>query len=390
MDFDTLLQHSDPASDALVAPIYQTATFRASDAAQFDEMARRPRHERFYTRYGNPTLGQVENLLAQLEGTESALVTASGMAAISVAVLSLVRAGDHVIAQRSLYGGTTAFLETWLSRFGVETTFVDQTQPQAFAQAIRPNTRAIVLETPSNPLLQVTDLRAIAGLARERGIVTIADNTFATPYNQRPTEFGIDLVVHSVSKYLNGHSDVICGAIAGSHERIEACWETLIVIGAVLGPLDAFLVLRGLRTLAVRMERHNRSALLVAEMLARHSAVAAVHYPGLPSHPQHELARAQMRGFGGILSFEVAGGFEAAERVLSAVTLPQRAASVGGVESLIVHPAAMWGGIMSADALAQAGISPSLVRLSVGLESERDLLADLDRALRAGPSGSFG
>ncbi|MGZ3509688.1 MAG: trans-sulfuration enzyme family protein [Vulcanimicrobiaceae bacterium] len=382
MELDTLLVHPDDETDAVAPPIYQTSTFRARSAEQFDEMARTPRHERFYTRYGNPTLAQVEGLIAKLEGTEAALVTASGMAAISTAILSSVKAGDHVVAQRNLYSGTTNLLEPWLSRFNVEATFVDQTDPQAFADAIRPNTRAIVVETPSNPLLRITDLSAVATLARERGILTIADNTFATPYNQRPASFGIDVVVHSATKYLNGHSDVISGVIAGSRQRLDAFWETSLVLGAVLGPLDAWLVLRGLRTLAVRMERHNRSALRVAQMLAQHPAIAAVHYPGLPSHPQHEIAKRQMRAFGGIVSFEVAGGFESAERVLSSVRLAQRAASVGGVESLIVHPAAMWSGQLDSDSLAAAGIVPSLIRLSVGLENVDDLIDDLDRALR--------
>ncbi|MGZ3499526.1 MAG: trans-sulfuration enzyme family protein [Vulcanimicrobiaceae bacterium] len=382
MELDTLLVHPDDETDAVAPPIYQTSTFRARSAEQFDEMARTPRHERFYTRYGNPTLAQVERLIAKLEETEAALVTASGMAAISTAILSSVKAGDHVVAQRNLYSGTTNLLEPWLSRFNVEATFVDQTDPQAFADAIRPNTRAIVVETPSNPLLRITDLSAVATLARERGILTIADNTFATPYNQRPASFGIDVVVHSATKYLNGHSDVISGVIAGSRQRLDAFWETSLVLGAVLGPLDAWLVLRGLRTLAVRMERHNRSALRVAQMLAQHPAIAAVHYPGLPSHPQHEIAKRQMRAFGGIVSFEVAGGFESAERVLSSVRLAQRAASVGGVESLIVHPAAMWSGQLDSDSLAAAGIVPSLIRLSVGLENVDDLIDDLDRALR--------
>ncbi|HEY8314444.1 MAG TPA: aminotransferase class I/II-fold pyridoxal phosphate-dependent enzyme [Candidatus Baltobacteraceae bacterium] len=383
MEIESLLVRSKGESDAVAPPIYQTSTFRADSAEQFDEMARTPRHERFYTRYGNPTLAQVEALLAKLEGMEAALVTASGMAAISVAVLAMVRAGDHIVAQRDLYGGTTSLLKNWLPRFGVEATFVDQTQPQAFAEAIRANTRAIVLETPSNPLLRITDLRAVTAIAHERGITTIADNTFATPYNQRPADFGVDLVVHSATKYLNGHSDVIAGAIAGSRERVNACWEAMIVLGAVLGPIDAWLVLRGLRTLAVRMERHNRTAQRVAEMLAGHPAVSAVAYPGLTSHPQHDLARAQMRGFGGIVSFEVAGGYDAAQRVLARVQMPLRAASVGGVESLIVHPAAMWGGIIDAGALAESGVGPSLIRLSVGLENEDDLLDDLDRALRS-------
>ncbi|MDQ2872014.1 MAG: aminotransferase class I/II-fold pyridoxal phosphate-dependent enzyme, partial [Candidatus Eremiobacteraeota bacterium] len=343
-----------------------------------------PRHEQFYTRYGNPTLARVEALIAQLENTEAALVTASGMAAITVALLSSVRAGDHVVAQTSLYGGTANLLANWLPRFGVDAAFVDQSDPDAFAGALQPNTRVLFLESPSNPLLRITDLRAVTALARERGITTIADNTFATPYNQRPADFGVDIVVHSATKNLNGHSDVIAGAIAGSAERVRLCWETSAALGAVLGPIDGWLLLRGLRTLAVRMERHNRTAQRVAEMLAAHPNVAAVHYPGLPTHEQHALARAQMRGFGGILSFEVRGRFEDAERVISSLRLPLRAASVGGTESLVVHPAAMWRGMFDENALSAMGLAPSLIRLSVGLENDDDLLADLDQALSSG------
>lgn len=382
MELDTFLVHPADETDSVAPPIYQTSTFRARTAEQFDEMARTPRHERFYTRYGNPTLAQVEAIIAKLEGTEAALVTASGMAAISTAILSSVKAGDHVIAQRHMYSGTANLLQPWLSRFGVETTFVDQTDPQAFADAVRPSTRAIVIETPSNPLLRVTDLQMVGALGRERGIVTIADNTFATPYNQRPADFGIDVVVHSATKFLNGHSDVVAGVIASSRERMEAFWETSLVLGGVLGPFNGWLVMRGLRTLAVRMERHNSNALRVAQMLSQHPAISAVHYPGLATHPQHEIAKRQMRAFGGIMSFEVAGGYEQAERMLSSVRLAQRAASVGGVESLIVHPAAMWSGQFDSDALAAVGIVPSLIRLSVGLENIDDLLEDFDRALR--------
>ena len=344
-------------------------------------MATAPRHDRFYTRYGNPTHTQAEAVVAALEGAEAALVASSGMGAISGAILANVSAGDHVVAQTSLYAGTTSLLKKLLPRFGVEATFVDQRDPQHFADAVRPNTRLIFVETPSNPLSAVTDLAAVAEIARSRGVLTVADNTFATPINQRPLALGIDLVVHSATKFLGGHSDLIAGVVAGPAGRIQSIWEDAIALGSALGPFDAWLLLRGLRTLPVRVERHNRVAAAVAAFLDDHPAIARVHYAGLPSHPQHEVARRQMSGFGGVLGFECAGGFEAAERLIASVSLPHRAASLGGVHTLVVHPAAMWAGSFDAAELAASGIEPGLVRMSVGLEDERDLIADLGRAL---------
>lgn len=389
MDYETYLVHGDEEHDSVVAPIYQTSTFRAPSPEIFAQMAAQPRHERFYTRYGNPTLAAAEALLARLEGAESALVTASGMGAMTAAVLAHVRAGDHVVAQGDLYGGTRGLLARFLPRFGVEVTFVDQASNEAFTAAMRPGTTLVVLETPSNPLLRLTDLAAVCGLAREHGARSIVDNTFASPINQRPLEFGADLVVHSATKVLNGHSDVVAGAVAGSTENVERVWNSAVVLGATLGPFDAWLLVRGLRTLALRVERHNRSAERIAAFLGSHAGVRNVYYPGLPSHPQHDLAKRQMRGFGGVLSFDVRGGAQGAREVFAALRLPQRAASVGGVESLIVHPAAMWSGVLEPDELESAGIGPSLLRLSVGLEAVEDLVEDLDRALAtvAGRSG---
>ncbi len=289
-------------SRAVAPPIYQTATFWAEDAEQFAQAAVEPRGHDFYTRYGNPNHAQVAAVVAELEHTEAAMVTASGMAALTTAVLALVCAGDHVIGQKSTYGGTASVLLNLLPRLGVSTTQVDQTDPEAFERALTPRTRLILLESPSNPLLQITDLRAVADLARAHGVLTLADNTFATPVNQRPADFGVDLVWHSATKYLNGHSDVSAGVLAGPAGILDRIWDVALLTGAVLGPFDAWLLLRGLRTLPLRMPRHNANGQALAEALSDHPAVARVHYPGLATHPQHALAASQMSGFGGVLA----------------------------------------------------------------------------------------
>jgi methionine-gamma-lyase len=381
---DSLLIHADAGLEddsSIAPPIHQTSTFRAESAEMFADMATQPRHTRYYTRYGNPTLARAEAVLAALERAEAALVTASGMGAIATAVLALVSQGDHIVAQRSHYMGTSKLLTETLPRFGDSATLVDQTDPAAFAAALMPNTRLIVLETPVNPTMQLTDLRAVAELARPRKILTMVDNTFATPINQRPLEHGVDLAVHSATKFLGGHHDLSAGVVLGPSALIERIWDTSIVLGAVLGPFDGWLLLRGLRTLGLRVERHNRSGLAIAGFLERHPAIEAVYYPGLVSHPQHALAQRQMSGFGGMLSFAVRGGYATTRRFIAALRLPAQAVSLGGFETLVVHAAAMWEGTLGIEGMAAAGIQPNLVRLSVGLEDERDLIADLGRAL---------
>ncbi len=366
---------------SVAPPIFQSATFFARSADEFAQVATEPRNPRFYARYGNPNHAQTEQVIADLEGAEAALLAGSGMGAITTTVLSLVGQGDHIIAQESLYAGTVSLLERLLPRFGVTATFVDQTDVAAFEAAIRPETKLIIVETPSNPLMKLTDLAAVAALAQARGITTLADNTFASPLNQRPLDLGIDLVAHSATKYLGGHSDLIAGVVAGKADAIEAIWRTSLVMGASLNGFDSWLLLRGLRTLALRIGQQNRNALALAQFLAAHPQIEAVHYPGLPNHPQHGLARRQMRGFGGMLSFQVRGGYVAADRVMARLALIGRAASLGGVHSTIVHPAAMWAGSFSEDELAAKGVLPNLLRLSVGIEAEHDLIADLGAAL---------
>jgi methionine-gamma-lyase len=380
----TVAIHADASANetrAVSPPIWQTTTFSADSSEHFSEIAGATHPAEFYTRYGNPTHRQVEAVVAALEGGEAALVTSSGMGAIFSAVMSLVESGDHVVAQRNLYPGSMTLLNSLLPRWGIECSFVDQTDVPALAAALRPNTKLIYAETPTNPLMQLTDLRAIADLGRARGITTVVDNTFATPINQRPLEYGIDVVAHSATKYLGGHHDLTAGVMVASSSFIERAWKFSIVAGATLSPFDAWLLLRGLRTLGLRVERQNSSALALARMLEAHEGVERVNYPGLESHPQFELAQRQMSGFTGILSVELRGGYDAAEAFISRLRLATYAASLGGYETLVVHPAAMWRQQVSADRQSSTGVSDQLVRISVGLEDERDLLKDFTQAL---------
>jgi methionine-gamma-lyase len=366
---------------AVSSPIWQTSTFRADSSEQFAEMAAAARPAEFYTRYGNPTHREAEATIAALEGGEAALVAASGMGAIFTAMLCGLQAGDHVVAQRNLYAGTNTLIEELLPRWGIEHTFVEQTHAANFAEAVRPNTKLIYAETPTNPLMRITDLRAVAALGRARKITTMIDNTFATPVNQRPLELGIDVCVHSATKYLGGHSDITAGVIVGSQEFVERAWKFGLVAGAVLSPFDSWLLLRGLRTLALRVERHNQNALALARFLEAHPKVERVYYPGLESHPQHELARTQMSGFTGMLSLEINGDLRAAEKFIASLKLCTNAASLGGYETHAVHPAAMWGQQLSAEQRDAMGINERFVRISVGLEDEADLIKDFAQAL---------
>ena len=368
-------------TSAISPPIWQTSTFLAESSERFAELAKAIKPTEYYSRYGNPTHQQVEEVMATLEGGEAAMVTASGMGAISTSVLSLLDKGDHVVAQRNLYAGTASLLEHVLPRWGIECTFVDQANAERWAEALRSNTKLIYAETPANPLMTLTDLQAVAALGKTRGITTIVDNTFATPINQRPLENGIDVVVHSGTKYLGGHSDVTAGVIIGSKAFIERAWRFHIVLGAALGPFDAWLLLRGIRTLGVRVERHNQNALALARFFESHPKIDRVNYPGLESHPQHELARKQMSGFTGVMSIELRGGYETAVRFIDSLKLGSYAASLGGFETLLVHPAAMWGDTLTDAQRKAMEVGENLVRISVGLEDEQDLIDDFSQAL---------
>jgi len=380
----TRVLHGDGAlatDSSVVAPIFYSATFKAETPGEFAEMANEPRHPKFYTRYGNPVHRRVEAILADLEGTETAMLMSSGMGAISTAILALVSGGDHVIAQERHYMSTSKLFEEVLPRFGVEVSVVDQTDVDAMAAAIRPNTKLMMLETPVNPTLSLTDLAAMAGLARPRGIISVVDNTFANSLNQKPHELGIDIVVHSATKYFSGHHDVTAGAVCCSSEHARQIWGMHTTLGAVLSPMDAWLLLRGIRTLSLRMERINANALALAAWLEEQPQVERVFYPGLESHPQHDLARRQMTGFGAVIAFSLKAGFEATSRFVASLRLATHAVSLGGVETLIVHTAAMWAGTMTEAQMRAAGIEPNFVRMSVGVEHIDDLKADLARAL---------
>jgi methionine-gamma-lyase len=377
--------HADDASrgGAVVAPISQATTFAAATDAAFVDAATRSFTDDFYIRYGTPNHTQVADVVSALEGADRALVTAAGMGAVSTVALALLRAGDHVVAQESIYPGTTALVSTVLARFGVTATTVDLSDLAALEAALATPTRLVFVESPSNPFLRVVDVAAVAHLAHLAGATVLVDNTIATPINQRPLELGADLVWHSATKYLGGHSDVSAGVVAGRTDVIEEIWRTHLVVGSVLGPFDAWLLLRGLRTLDVRVARHNENASALASLLSDHDVVDKVYYPGLKDHPGHELAASQMSGFGGLLSFEVRGGAAAADRLLDALTLSTRAASLGSVHTLGTRPAAMWGDTRNYDATAGDAVAPGLIRLAVGIESTKDLLEDLERALDA-------
>jgi methionine-gamma-lyase len=344
-------------------------------------MATRPRHPRFYTRYGNPTHERVARLVARLEGGEAALMAASGMGAISAVMLGLLGAGDRVVAQTSHYMGTTQLFTELLPRFGVRVELVEQSDTTGLVAAIRRGARLVMVETPSNPTMALTDLRAVADAARAVGAISVADNTFATPLNQQPLAFGIDAVVHSATKYLGGHHDLIAGVVVSRNALIDRIWQSTIALGSTLGAFDAWLLLRGMRTLSLRVARANDNALAVARFLEKHQAVEAVHYPGLDSHPQHALAREQMRGFGGVLAVRLRGDYERTQRFVSRLRLFTQAVSLGGVESLVVHAAAMVRGTLDEQQMRDAGIAPNLVRLACGIEAAQDLVADLAQAL---------
>lgn len=384
-DLQTRLIHDALAANdttAISPPIFQTSTFLLRTPEEGADLAAAIAPATYYTRYGSPNAKQVEILLATLEGSEAALALGSGMAAITTAILANVRTGDHVVAQHTHYTATMSLLAETLPRYGVEVTQVDQRETNAFARAMRPNTRIVYTETPTNPTMDLTDLHATADIAHAAGALAITDNTFASSYNQRPLEMGYDLVVHSATKYLNGHADVTAGAIMGRKALIDAAWEYARVHGPVLHPFEAWLLRRGLQTYGLRMAVHNANALAVAQFLEQHPQVEHVYYPGLPSHPQYELAQQQMRGgFGGMLSFEVKGGYQRAYEVVRHTKICLLAVSLGGVETLITHPASMIHAHQSDEQREMAGISPALLRLSVGVENVNDIIADLDHAL---------
>jgi cystathionine gamma-synthase len=366
--------HKDQQYHSVTTPVYASSTFSWSDLetnSGYD-----------YTRSGNPTRAALEENIAALEGGVGCAATSSGMSAIHCA-MSLFSPGDHIIAPTDVYGGTFRLFDRFLQEKGLTFTFVDMTDIAALQSAFRPNTRCVWIETPSNPLLKVVDLAAVVKLAQQHSAITVCDNTFLSPYLQRPFEFGVDIVVHSTTKYINGHSDVVGGCVVSrSPEHATRMAWICNALGLACSPFDAWLVLRGVKTLACRMEAQQANAMRIARYLASHSLVQHVYYPGLESHPQHELAKIQQRGFGAMLSFDVRGGREIAERVCVRTKLFDMAISVGGIESLISFPVTMSHASMSPAAREAAGITDNLVRMSVGLEHVDDLIADLQQAFQ--------
>lgn len=374
-------EQPDPTTGSVVPPIYQTTTFAfPTNESMLDLMEGRASGY-IYTRYGNPGYSVAEAKIALMEGAPSALVLSSGMAATSTAIMTLANAGDHIITHADIYGGSFGLFHDLLPRFGIETSFIDVTDLGEVERAIRPNTKIVFLETPSNPTLRVCDIQTIAKLAHAHDIQVVVDNTFATPYNQKPLELGSDVVVHSCTKYLNGHSDVMSGVIVGSEEYIAECTNVFRKLGANLNGFDVWLLIRGLKTFGLRMERHNENGLTVAKYLNTHPKIAKVHYPGLPEHPHHELAKKQMKGFGGVLSVEIRGGQEEVNSFLNRTELFTRAVSLGSVESLITQPVAAVHYSVPDKYRELGGITTQLVRISVGIEDPEDLIDDLEQAL---------
>lgn len=377
MKFETIAIHAgerpDKAYGAISIPIYQTSTFA------FEDIGKTRGYD--YTRTANPTRKVLEDTLAQLEGGTAAFAFATGMAA-ETAAIHLLKTGDHVICGDDVYGGTYRLFQNVMHHLGLEFTFIKMSSKETIESAIKPNTRMIWVETPSNPLLTIVDLEMVASIAKQRNILTVMDNTFATPYFLRPIDYGFDLVVHSTTKYLNGHCDVVGGAVVTATEELaERIHFLLNAMGIGASPFDCWLVLRGITTLPLRMRKHEENAMTIARWLEKQPAVSRVYYPGLESHPGHDIARRQMKGFGGVVSFELKAGAEAAHRFLRRLRVFTLAESLGGVASLAEHPATMSHASMPPDHRAKVGISDNLIRLSVGLENIDDLLDDLEQAL---------
>jgi len=384
--FNTRLVHTaekpDPATGAVVPPIYTSSTFAFPDNDSLERYMANEGPGFIYTRYGNPNTAMAEAKIADLEEGEAGLVLASGIAATSVALLALAGSGDHVLCQRGTYGGTFNLLHSVFPRLAIEYTLVNTADPAAVEAAIRPNTKALFLESPSNPTLSVCDIAEMARIARPRGVRVIVDNTLASPYNQRPITLGADAVVHSCTKYLNGHSDVVAGAVVGSSAYIGDCLDLARKMGATLNGFDSWLLVRGLKTLGLRMEKHNSNAQRVAEYLQAHPKIQRVYYPGLPQDPGHALAKRQMApGYGGLLSADIKGGQPAVDALIDRVKVFTRAVSLGSVESLITQPVVCVHRGLPEEERQLAGIAPSLVRFSVGIEDPEDLIADLEQAL---------
>ncbi|TGB80933.1 methionine gamma-lyase [Escherichia sp. E4694] len=376
-------QHPDPSTGSLSTPIFQTSTFVFDNAEQGAARFALEEPGYIYTRLGNPTTESLEQKMAVLESGEAALATASGISAITTALLTLCQQGDHIVSANAIYGCTHAFLSHSMPRFGINTNFVDATNIAELKAAIRPETKVVYIETPANPTLTLVDIETVAGIAHQHGALLIVDNTFMSPYGQQPLRLGADIVVHSVTKYINGHGDVIGGVIIGKKEFIDQARYVGLkdITGGCMSPFNAWLTLRGAKTLGVRMERHSSNAMKIAQFLEKHPAITHVYYPGLQTHPQYDLYKRQMSLPGGVISFEITGGFESGRRMINAVNLCLLAVSLGDTETLIQHPASMTHSPVPPEERLKAGITDGLIRLSVGLEDPDDIIEDLQQAI---------
>jgi len=376
-------EETDPTSGSVVTPIYQTSTFAFPSTKILLEVMQRKRKGYVYTRWWNPTNQVAERKIANLESGESSLLFPAGMSAISSTILTIVQAGDHVVSMRDVYGATFEFMSEFLPKINVGVTFVDANRPQDIKNVLRDNTKLVYLETPTNPTLKVVDIQAVKKLLGGNDVKIAVDNTFASPYNQQPLKLGADIVVHSATKYFGGHADVTAGAVVSNSKFISELYHIRKLLGGVLDPHAAWLLIRGLKTFELRMRRHNENGMAIAQFLAKHPKVKQVFYPGLPSHPQHNIASKQMRGFGGMLSFIPRGNGDYASRVIDRLKVFKLAASLGGVESLACQPWTLTHFYVPRSERIKAGILDELIRLSIGIEDADDLIADLKQALAA-------
>jgi methionine-gamma-lyase len=386
--FSTKLIHAGTFEDqygSATVPIYQTSTFKFKSAQHGADCFSGKSDGYIYTRIGNPTIRAFEKNVAELENGYDGIATSSGMAAITSVYMALLGAGSHIISSDAVYGPARGVLEQDFARFNVEATFVNTAKADNILNALQTNTKVLYVETPANPTMEITDLKVCAQIAKEHGLLLVVDNTFSSPYLQKPLELGADVVLHSITKFINGHADIVGGVIvAKSQELYKKIRHSMVYMGCNMDPTQAFMVLRGLKTLAIRIDRAQQSAQLVAEYLQNHPLVAWIKYPGLDTHPQHELAKRQMNGYGSMMSFGLKGGYEAGRKLMDHVKLAILAVSLGGVETLIQHPASMTHAGVSHEHKIAAGITDDLIRLSVGIEDVRDIVADLDQALRNG------
>jgi methionine-gamma-lyase len=385
LKFDSILVHGCSDHDeygAAVLPIYQTSTFRFKNADHGAACFAGEDPGYIYTRIGNPTITALEMTLAKLENAAKCVVVSSGMAAVNTVYMAFLKAGDHIVSTDAVYGPSRVVMEKWWSRFGVESTYVDTTNLDNIEKAIRPNTKMLYLETPTNPTIAITDLKKASEIAHQHNLIVVVDNTFCSPVLQRPLDLGADVVLHSMTKFLNGHADIVAGAVMVKTEELDKIVRpTMINLGCNMDPTQAFMVTRGLKTLSIRVKKQQESAQLIAEWLEKHPKIASVSYPGLPSHPQYELGKQQMDGPGSLISFELKGGITAGKKLMENTKLILLAVSLGGVESLISHPASMTHSKMSKEARLSSGITDGLVRFAVGIEDCEDIKADLETAL---------